>query len=109
MKLVEVAKELAPFTVTKTQHVKVLLEMMKSSDGVLTRAQYWERMKALNRQPEDSIIEVRNINITPAWLAGMFDGDGGLTILHNKESGRSRLELNITQSKCPKLLLAVLN
>lgn len=102
---VEVAEELAPFTVTKTQHMKVLLEMMKQSDGLLTRAQYWERMKALDRQPEDSIIEVRNI--TPAWLAGMFDGDGGLTVLHNKESGRSRLELNITQSKCPKLLLAI--
>ena len=46
-------------------------------------------------------------NITPEWLAGMFDGDGGITVIHNKKAGRSRLEISITQEKCPALLKAI--
>ncbi|KAL0029348.1 hypothetical protein WJX77_001518 [Trebouxia sp. C0004] len=38
---------------------------------------------------------------------GMFDGDGGITVPHNDKAGRSRLELNITQEKCPAVLKAI--
>ncbi|DBB07156.1 TPA: hypothetical protein ACH3X1_011727 [Trebouxia sp. C0004] len=37
----------------------------------------------------------------------MFDGDGGITVPHNDKAGRSRLELNITQEKCPAVLKAI--
>lgn len=39
--------------------------------------------------------------------AGIFDGDGGITVPRNEKAGRSRLELNITQDKCPALYKAV--
>ncbi|DBA77426.1 TPA: hypothetical protein ACH3X1_009258 [Trebouxia sp. C0004] len=101
----KVAAELAPFTVTKTQHFKVLLEMLNQPNGLLTKSEYRDRIHTLNSHPEDSILVVKNI--TPEWLAGMFDGDGGITVIHNEKAGRSCLEISITQEKCPALLKAI--
>ena len=99
------AAELGTFTVTMAQHKQVLLKITRQPDGVLTRGEYLDRINTLNGQPKNSILEVKNI--TPEWLAGMYDGDGGITVAHDEKSGRSRLELHITQSKCPKFLLAI--
>ena len=93
----KVAVELAPFTLTKTQHFQVLFEMLNRPKGLLTKSKYLDRIHTLNSHSEDSILVVKNI--TPEWLAGMFDGDGGITVLHNEKAGRSRLELNMTQAK----------
>ena len=95
---------MAPFTVTKTQHFKVLLEL-NQPNGLLTKSKYLDHISTLNSNPQDCILEAKNI--TPEWLAGMFDGDGGITVPHNDKAGRSRLELNITQEKCPALLKAI--
>ena len=101
----KVAAELAPFTVTKAQHFRVLLEMLNQPNGLLTNNQCLDYISTLNNNSQNSILEVKNI--TPEWLAGMFDGDGGITVFRNEKVGRSRLELNITQAKCPALLKAI--
>ncbi|DBA88137.1 TPA: hypothetical protein ACH3X2_005131 [Trebouxia sp. C0005] len=102
---VKVAAELAPFTVTKSQHFQVLFDMQNQRKGLLTNSKYLDSIHTLNSHPEDSILIVKNI--TAPWLAGMFDGDGGITVPHNEKAGRSRLELNITQAKSPALLKAI--
>lgn len=101
----KVAGELAPFSVTKTQHFKLLLEMLNQPNS--QKSKYLDQISTLNSNPQDCILEAKNIK--PEWLAGMFDGDGGITVPHNDKAGRSRsrLELNITQEKCPALLKAI--
>jgi len=52
----KVAAELAQFSVTKTQHFKVLLEMLNQPNGLLTKSEYRDRIRTLNSHPEDSIL-----------------------------------------------------
>jgi hypothetical protein len=102
---VDVAAELAPFTVTKKNHFETVLEMLNQPDGPVTKEQYSVRMQCFNSKPEDNTLEVKNI--TAEWLAGMFDGDGCICVKHNEKAGRSHLVLNITQSKSLSLLFAI--
>lgn len=90
----KVAAELLPFTVTKTQHFKLLLEMQKQPNGLLTNRQWLDRISTLNNNSQDCILEVKNI--TPHWMAGMFDGDGCINVHHTQRTGRSGLVLTIT-------------
>lgn len=47
----KVAAELAPYTVTKTQHIQVLLEMLNQPHAV--RSKYLDRMNSLNSNPQN--------------------------------------------------------
>jgi hypothetical protein len=86
-------------------HIKTLLGMLKHPAGLSAREQCHHRMQVLkSKAPDDSTLVVQNI--TPEWIAGMFDGDGCIVVSHHLRTGRSALELNITQSKSPALLLA---
>lgn len=105
----DVAAELQPYTVTKAPHIETLLDMLKhpaGPSGMSARQQCHKRMQDLySKVPYDSALVVQNI--TPEWLAGMFDGDGCIFVKTHLRVGRSALELNITQSKSPALLLAI--
>ena len=83
----------------------MLFDMQNQQKGLLTNSKYLDGIHTLNSHPEDHILIVKNI--TSPWLADMFDGDGGITVLHNEKAGRSWLELNITQAKSPALLKAI--
>ncbi|KAL0029349.1 hypothetical protein WJX77_001518 [Trebouxia sp. C0004] len=54
-----------------------------------------------------SLLQYVNGMLCSDGSVGMFDGDGGITVPHNDKAGRSRLELNITQEKCPAVLKAI--
>ncbi len=105
----DVAAELQPYTVTKAPHIEILLDMLKQPagpSGLSARQQCHHRMQDLySRAPDDITLVVQNI--TPRWIAGMFDGDGCIAVRHHLRTGRSALELNVTQSKSPALLLAI--
>ena len=105
----DVAAELQPYTVTKAPHIEILLDMLKhpaSPSRLSARQQCYLRMQVLySKAPDDNALVDQNI--TPAWMAGMFDGDGCIVVTHHLRTGRSALELNITQSKSPALLLAI--
>ena len=101
----DVAAELQP---SKAPHIATLLDMLKhpaSPSGWSTRQQCHQRMQDLNSKATDDRVLVVE-NITPEWLAGMFDGDGCIFV-ESQRNGRSSLHLTITQSKSPALLLAI--
>ncbi|KAL0029426.1 hypothetical protein WJX77_007038 [Trebouxia sp. C0004] len=104
----DVAAELQPHTVTKAPHIEIVLDMLKhpaGPSGTSARQQCYKHMQDLHsKDPDDSDLVVQNI--TPEWLAGMFDGDGCIWVKHNLKVGRSQLALAITQSKSRALLLA---
>ena len=104
----DVAAELQPYTVTKAPHIDTLLDMLKQPAGALgmsARQQCHKRTQDLqSKASDDSTLVVQNI--TPEWLAGMFDGDGCIFV-KSQRNGRSSLHLTITQVKSPALLLAI--
>ena len=104
----DVAAELQPYTVTKAPHIDTLLDMLKhpvGPSGMSARRQCHKRMQDLYSKATDDRDLVLQ-NITPEWLAGMFDGDGCIYV-KSQRNGRSYLHLTITQSKSPALLLAI--
>ena len=105
----EVAAELAPYTVTKDPHIEALLAFVHLPAGPSeAKKQLYYRIQDLNdKGPDDNTLKIENI--TPEWLSGFFDGDGSICVSHTVRNGRTGLELNVTQSKSPTLLLAIQN
>lgn len=64
-----------------------------------------DKICSLDDRPQDSNLVVSNI--TPEWLANMFDGNGSVRVENIKKAIRTTLELSLTQQKCPKLLEAI--
>ena len=44
-------------------------------------------MTSLNSHPEDSTFEVTYVTPECIWVAGMCDGDGSITVLHDAKAG----------------------
>ena len=89
----EVAGELQPYSVTKVAHFQVLAELAALTPGQSeTKLNLHKRMLELNNKgPEDDTLALDNM--TPEWLAGFFDGDGSIGVMHERSKGRCILPL----------------
>ena len=103
----EVASQLEPYTVTKAQHIKILLASCDLPAGFFTeKLRLHNELKDLNDDgPTGDYLVVDNIK--DEWFAGMYDGDGGVDVNH-KAGARSYLRLSITQTKSPGVITKLL-